>query len=162
RHRRHGLAHGHRARLGGTRLRPDHHRALRERVRRHGPGVVPQLPRPALAEPGDHQPPADPDLGRRSPVVLPYRVGQGQSLERARNGRRAVRRAGLARGPHGPGVLQRHPATGALMPARTTDEPDAPTPRNARPRTPLMTRLPNRRLLAIALASTLAAPAWAQ
>jgi len=36
------------------------------------------------------------------------------------------------------------------------------TPTKRPTRTPLMTRLPKRRLLAIALASTLAAPAWAQ
>src|SRR5690554_824039 len=37
-----------------------------------------------------------------------------------------------------------------------------PTPTQRQTRTPLMTRFPNRRLLALALASTLAAPAWAQ
>src|SRR5690606_17406808 len=76
--------------------------------------------------------------------------------------RRAVRRPGHARRPDGPGVLQRHPATGALMPARETAEPTAPPHAMPDPRTPLMTRFPKRRLLAIALASTLAAPAWAQ
>src|SRR5690606_24647749 len=36
------------------------------------------------------------------------------------------------------------------------------TPTQRQTRTPLMTRLPKRRLLTLALASTLAAPAWAQ
>src|SRR5690606_13475207 len=161
RHPRHGLAHGQRQGLDGERLGSDHHRTLCQRVRRHGRRLVPEFPRPALAQPGDHQPAADPDLGRRSPVVLPYRVCQGQPLERARHERRAVRRPGDARRPDGPGVLQRHPATGAMTPhARPPDPP--PHPHATPDRTPLMTRFPNRRLLAIALASTLAAPAWAQ
>src|SRR5690606_40759629 len=37
-----------------------------------------------------------------------------------------------------------------------------PTPTQLQTRTALLTRFPKRRLLAIALASTLAAPAWAQ
>src|SRR5690606_1937170 len=123
--------------------------------------LVPLLPGPAVAEPGDHQPVADPDLGRRSPAVLPYRVGQGQPAERARHGCRAVRRPGIAGRADGTGLLQRHTGLDAAM----TDTASGSQPRHLPRRTSTgcdMTRFPVRRLLALALASSLSLPALAQ
>src|SRR5690606_33041335 len=148
-----------RAELGG---RPDHHRPRRERLRPARRGLVPDHPCIAVAEPGDPQPAADPALGRGSPVVLPYRVGQGQPVKRACDGRRAVCRPGPAGGTHGSGVLQRHPEQ--LRAVAVQPGPDRPA---AWPRLPpgsdLMTRTPTRRLLVLALATAITAPAaWAQ
>src|SRR3546814_885377 len=147
------------AELGG---RPDHHRPRRERLRPAGRGLVPDHPRAAVAEPGHPQPAADPALGRGSPVVLPYRVGQGQPVKRTCDGRGAVCRPGPAGGTHGSGVLQRHPEQ--LRAVAVQPGPDRPA---AWPRLPpgfdLMTRTPTRRLLVLALATAITAPAaWAQ
>src|SRR5690606_34783467 len=143
---------GHRARVGGKHLRPDHHRPLCQRLGATGTGMVPELSRPVVTQSGDHQPAADSRLGRGAPAVLPYRACQGQPVERKGDGRRAIHRTGDARRIDGPGVLQRHPATAALMPQRGRTA--APKPEV------MMTRLPPRRLLALALASaaTAAAP----
>src|SRR3546814_6793348 len=95
-------------------------------------------------------------------VVLPYRVGQGQPVKRTCDGRGAVCRPGPAGGTHGSGVLQRHPEQ--LRAVAVQPGPDRPA---AWPRLPpgsdLMTRTPTRRLLVLALATAITAPAaWAQ
>src|SRR5690606_37424371 len=135
------------------------HRPRHQCLRQPGRGLVPDHPRHAVAEHRHSQPAADPALGRGTPVVLPYRVGQGQSVKRTCDGCRAVCRPGAARWPDGPGVLQRHSPAGALMPRLTTTIASAmehfPNPDRS------MTRTPARRLLALALATAIA-PVWAQ
>ncbi len=59
----HALAHGQRQGLAGQHFRPDHHRPGRQRQRRTGRGLVPQLPRDPVAEPVHHEPAAHPSLG---------------------------------------------------------------------------------------------------
>src|SRR3546814_2326724 len=91
-----------------------------------------------------------------------YRVGQGQPVKRTCDGRGAVCRPGPAGGTHGSGVLQRHPEQ--LRAVAVQPGPDRPA---AWPRLPpgsdLMTRTPTRRLLVLALATAITAPAaWAQ
>src|SRR3546814_14845670 len=78
------------------------------------------------------------------------------------DGRGAVCRPGPAGGTHGSGVLQRHPEQ--LRAVAVQPGPDRPA---AWPRLPpgsdLMTRTPTRRLLVLALATAITAPAaWAQ
>jgi regulator of sigma E protease len=106
-----------------------HDRTRRERLRRPGRRVVPVAAGHAVAEPGHPQPAADPDLGRRSPAVLPYRAGQRLAGQRAGHGRRPVRRAGADRRSDGARVLQRHrQQPGALTPPRRGSLPTPTRP----------------------------------
>src|SRR5690606_36297431 len=159
----HDAAHGHRRGLGEEPLRPGHHRPCRQRLGQAWRRLVPVLPGPAVAEPGHHQPAADPGLGRRPPPVLFDRVDQGQSVERAGDGHRPVRRPGPAGWPDGPGLLQRPARPAPAMTLTTTGA----RRRRFLPRYPFstgcdMTRFPVRRLPALALASVLSLSAMAQ
>src|SRR5690606_41754376 len=91
------------------------------------------------------------------------RVDQGQSVDRAGAGHRPVRRPGPAGRPERPGLLRRPARPAPAMTLATTGA----RRRRFLPRYPFatgcdMTRFPVRRLLALALASSLSLSAMAQ
>jgi regulator of sigma E protease len=75
----HDSPHADRTGLHQEHLRPHHHRPGGQCDSQTRRRLVPVFPGFAVAQSGDYQPDAYPGLGRRTPAVLPYRVGQRQS-----------------------------------------------------------------------------------